>query len=89
MHFFTNSYIYFRESFSTTLFGFISSSTLFILLFLFALNQFQQPMVIMGGSISIVEEEYNHFLSMHSNSVGSGSTDTLAQQGTSPAYLAT
>lgn len=38
---------------------------------------------------SIPEEEYNHLMSMHSNSVSSNSTATLAQQGTFAAYLAT
>ena len=38
---------------------------------------------------SILEEEYNCLLSMHSNSIGPGSTATLAQQGTSIAYLDT
>ena len=38
---------------------------------------------------SILEEEYNCLLSMHSNSIGPGSTTTLAQQGTSIAYLDT
>ena len=39
--------------------------------------------------VSILEEEYNRHVSMHSNSVSSNSTATLAQQGTFAAYLAT
>ena len=39
--------------------------------------------------VSIPEEEYNRLLSLHSNFVGSDSTATLAQQGTSAACLAT
>ena len=39
--------------------------------------------------VSILEEVYNHHVSMHSNSVSSNSTATLAQQGTFTAYLAT
>ena len=39
--------------------------------------------------VSILEEEYNCLLSLHSNFVGSDSTATLAQQGTSAACLAT
>ena len=39
--------------------------------------------------VSILEEEYNRLLSLHSNFVGSDSTATLAQQGTSATCLAT
>ena len=39
--------------------------------------------------VSILEEEYHHLLSMHSNSAGFGSTATLTHQGTSIACLAT
>ena len=39
--------------------------------------------------VSIPEEVYNHLLSLHSNSIGSGSIATLAQKGTSTACLAT
>ena len=39
--------------------------------------------------VSIPEEKYNHLLSLHSNSVGSDSTATLAQQGTFAACLVT
>ena len=39
--------------------------------------------------VSIPEEEYNRLLSLHSNFVGTNSTATLAQQGTSAACLAT
>ena len=39
--------------------------------------------------VSIPEEEENRLLSLHSNSVGSNSTATLAQQGTYTAFLAT
>ena len=39
--------------------------------------------------VSIPEEEYNRLLYLHSNSVASDSTTTLAQQSTSTAYLAT
>ena len=39
--------------------------------------------------VFIPEEEYNHLLSMQSNSIGSSSIATLAHQGTSTACLAT
>ena len=39
--------------------------------------------------VSIPEKEYNRLLSLHSNFVGSDSTATLAQQGTSAACLVT
>ena len=39
--------------------------------------------------VSIPKDEYNHILSLHSTSVGSGSIATLAQQGTFIACLAT
>ena len=39
--------------------------------------------------VSIPKEEYHRLLSMHSNSVGFGSTTTLAHQGTSTTCLAT
>ena len=39
--------------------------------------------------IFILEEEYNHLLSLQSNSVGSSSTATLAHHGTSTTSLAT
>ena len=38
--------------------------------------------------VSILEEEYNRLLSLHSNFVGSDSTATLTQQGTFAACLA-
>ena len=39
--------------------------------------------------VSIPEKEYNRLLSLYSNSIGSDSTATLAQQDTSTACLAT
>ena len=39
--------------------------------------------------VSIPKKEYNRLLSLYSNSIGSDSTATLAQQGTSTACLAT
>ena len=48
-----------------------------------------QPLPPTSRVVSIPEEEYNRLLSLHSNSIGSNSTATLAQQGTSTACLAT
>ena len=39
--------------------------------------------------VSIPKKEYNRLLSLYSNSIGSDSTATLAQQGTATACLAT
>ena len=39
--------------------------------------------------VSVPKEKYNRLLSLHSNSIGSDYTATLAQQGTSVACLAT
>ena len=39
--------------------------------------------------VYILKEDYNQLMSLHSNFDGSGSTATLAQQGTSNACLAT